>query len=190
MTTLKIAVDKDPVNPQFHSAPTKKLRGTVFLYVARKADYGDLQLRLFSREHTHIYPKTGARPGHNKGYEEVINTAVTLRPAGTFEVGKYEFPFEMDIPAGLPATVCGGSIGNNLKKVNLNMTTKPNSWYCGYLLEARLHRPGHLTWDVFTKKTIRLDNEPRETIYHPVYIDPDHHHVRWLGCFAQGCSYS
>ena len=162
MTTLKIAVDKDPVNPQFHSAPTKKLRGTVFLYVARKADYGDLQLRLFSREHTHIYPKTGARPGHNKGYEEVINTAVTLRPAGAFEVevGIYEFPFEMDIPSGLPTTVCGGWIGSNVKKVNpYPSATYPNSWYCGYMLEARLSRQLQFThFTVMAYKTIRLYN--------------------------------
>ena len=161
VTTLKIAVEKDPVNPAFHSAPTKKLRGTVFLYVAWKTEYEQLQLRLLGHEHTHVDPTQGVKKKYSKRKTKVvINTAVTLRPAGTFEVGKYEFPFEMDIPSGLPTTVCGGWIGSNVKKVNpYPSATYPNSWYYGYMLEARLSRQLQFThFTVMAYKTIRLYN--------------------------------
>jgi hypothetical protein len=85
--------------------------------------------------------------------------------------GNYEFPFQCPIPVGLPGSMrlTGSS--------NCNIT---------YAVDACLHRPGSLSWDVKGSADFLVSAAPAPAQSAPLYMDPQFVDVRSCFCIGRG----
>jgi hypothetical protein len=161
-----------------------KLKGKVLLDVqkATSADY--LMFRFYGQEKTKVTYSVTIQDGEGKSHTErrtahevvnIFSSEVILHSytGGNVPQGRFEFPFEVAIPAGLP-----GYQGYNANSQD----------YFGveYHCEAKLHRPGMLAWDVKNSCQILLNDEPYEAFPTPLFLEPTTSNVYLMCCIPRG----
>ena len=129
-----------------------KLKGKVLLHVRIATAANFLSLRLTG------YECLDFRNEVNPHYKivQIFNAEVILHSftGGSVAVGHYEYPFEVAIPSGLPASQ--------------RFAQGPN--FCGaeYFCKVKLHRPGYFITRVKKQCYILLLDEPHETFPVPI----------------------
>jgi len=125
-------------------SPGTTVSGTVYLSCTKQISATVLQLAVVGREVTAVrYTHTSGsgknkkrtnRTAHGQHCLFLLRWDLAKFPDGEVQVGQYEFPFAFQLPAAnLPSTFCQ-SQGRSRCAVQ-------------YFLEARLSKPGWLTWD-------------------------------------------
>lgn len=91
---------------------------------------------------------------------------------GSIAEGQYAFPFEVAIPRGLPGSQHYNSGGNSCSI----------SYHC----EAKLHRPGMLTWSVKNSREVLMNDEPYKSFPTPMFIGPTTTKVTFMCVISRG----
>lgn len=158
------------------------LRGRIYLDVQKPTVSADsLNIRFYGREHScvvyhvtvghgkHRHTETRHAYATNNFYE--VDYILCSFP-GAVQQGRYEFPFEIRLPVGIPGKQ-GGASGGNFFIVD-------------YHLEARLHRQGMLTWDVKNSMEVLMLDPPYNRIPTPVFSTPSTVPVHSYCCIRSG----
>jgi hypothetical protein len=121
-------------------ASSQTLAGVIFLKVEKEQfDCDQLRLQIRGSETSKVVytttsnKKTTSHTAHEK-HEFLQTDCVVTIFQGAARRGEYEFPFQVNLPLGLP-----GSIENEHYKIS-------------YCMQARLHREGWTKWDVMSSE--------------------------------------
>ncbi len=87
--------------------------------------------------------------------------------------GRYEFPFTLTLPYGLPSSM--GSRGPHGSKCRIS-----------YAISARLGRPGYFTSDFRTARQFIVSAAPPPPMPTRVFVQPDTQQVNFCCCFNRG----
>ena len=138
--------------------PGETLNGKVYLEVFKdsiSADY--LDVIITGKEHTKVsYNKSIESDGKSRNethyaFEEHVffNKHCILfqfQNGGKVNKGRYEYPFSITIPVGLPGRQ-GETSGSEYFAIR-------------YYLDVRLHRSGFMTWDIKNNREILMTDPP------------------------------
>lgn len=169
------------------------IRGTVFLDVQKESITADsLNIALIGEEHTKVsYQVQQHYTEKNSEGVEVHKTRTVTEYAydkaiiididrvlnvfgGQCRNGRYQYPFEIQVPNGLPGRQ--GSRDNSR-----------SDYFCiEYHLEARLHRNGIFTWDVKNRVEILMNDQPFPYERTPLYVEPSVRNISFLCCIPSG----
>lgn len=92
---------------------------------------------------------------------------------GKLAPGRYEFPFTLRLPGGLPSSM--SSHGPHGSKCRIT-----------YSISARLGRPGSFTSDFRTARQVIVSSAPLPPLPTPVFVEPDTQQVNFCCCFNRG----
>ena len=92
---------------------------------------------------------------------------------GKLAPGRYEFPFTLRLPVGLPSSM--SSHGPHGSKCRIT-----------YSISARLGRPGFFTSDFRTARQVLVSSAPLPPLPNPVFVEPDTQQVNFCCCFNRG----
>eukprot|EP01038_Epipyxis_sp_PR26KG_P015474 gene15474-20880_t len=166
----------DANNEQLRGGST--LSGKVLLNIEKEVVTADsLKVKFYGRESTKVKYETGSGKHRSTHYAYETHNIVDIEHQlaeypTTVSKGKYEYPFEIRIPEGLPAKR-GSKYGSN--------------WFAiEYFFEARLHRHGFLTSDVSNSTEILLGDPLYDVIKVPSFIEPINFPVFFFCCFQSG----
>jgi hypothetical protein len=163
-----------------------KLSGTVYLNVEKDSVKADsLNVKFYGHEATQVQYQESYSGSEGKAETRTVTVQeqhqlvcvdyVLCNNYANCEVlkGRYEYPFEITLPDFLPGKQ-GQKYGGN--------------WFViEYLLEARLHRSGLLTFDVKNSQEILLSDKPYEIIEKtPSFIEPICRPVYFFCCYKTG----
>lgn len=172
-----IAVQIDAHGPVFGGG---QLAGKVYLSVPTNGYSADtLNLKFYGREatavvyHEHHNKRRTRKVAHGESPIVVLDLPLARFPNGQVEKGNYEFPFLFTLPYGLP-----GKQGSK--------TPNASYYVIEYFLEARLHRPGWLKWDVTNHQEVFLMDPPESSVATPTFNEPVTRPVYFMCCFNQG----
>lgn len=184
-SSAAIAVQLDQSGPVHGGG---HLSGKVYLSIPKDAYTADtLNLKFFGQESTCVHYQESESYTDSDGNSQtrsvtrsaydscpivVMDISLASFPNGRVERGRYEFPFVLTLPFGLP-----GKQG-----------TKSNGSYyvIEYFVEARLHRPGWLKWDVVNHQEVFLMDPPQASVQTPSFNAPVTTPVFFCCCFNQG----
>ena len=154
------------------------VRGRVYLDVQKPTVSADsLNIRFYGREHTCVvyHVRTGehtqTRYAHATNHFYDVDYILCSFP-GAVQQGRYEFPFEIRLPIGIPGKQGGSSAGS--------------FFVVDYHAEARLHRQGMLTWDVKNSMEVLMLDPPYNRIPTPVFSTPSTVPVHSFCCIRSG----
>lgn len=180
-----IAVQVDNQGPVYGGG---QLTGKVYLSIPKDGFSADtLNLKFYGQEATCVHytetedytdseGKSQSRSVNRTAYDSspiiVIDLPLTRFTGGKVEKGSYEFPFVFMLPYGLP--------GKQGEKSNASY------YVIEYLLEARLHRPGWMKWDVVNHQEIFLMDPPQASVKTPSFNEPMTRPVYFMCCLNQG----
>jgi len=164
--------------------PGETLNGKVYLEIFKdsiSADY--LDVIITGKEHTKVsYNKSIESDGKSRNethyaFEEHVFFSKNcnlfqFQNGGKVIKGRYEYPFSITIPFGLPGRQ-GEITGSEYFAIR-------------YYLDVRLHRSGFMTWDIKNNREILMTDPPFDYIKTPAYIEPDTQKVTFLCCFNTG----
>lgn len=116
--------------------------------------------------------RTECRTAHDSA--NLYSSEVILHrfDGGTVAQGRYAFPFEFTIPSGLPGSQSYSSGGDQFSI----------SYHC----QAKLHRPGMLTWNVKNSCEVLLNDEPYISIPTPMFLGPITTKVTFMKVISRG----
>ena len=156
-----------------------KIRGRVLLDVRKVTSADFLMIRFYGHEKVNIRYNTAAPNGgvaHHNAKEEVVifSSEVVLHSfaGGSVEMGRFEFPFEVAIPSGLPGSQSYKNRGDFCKI----------EYFCG----AKLHRPGMFDWSVKNSCEVLMNDEPYEAFPVPLFLGPTISDVFFMGLISRG----
>lgn len=86
--------------------------------------------------------------------------------------GQYEYPIQITIPQGSPATMCAGSSRNNCR--------------VSYRMEVWLDRPGLLRWDIRCRQFVDVLTQAPRNSKTPLYIEPSRIPLHFCCCYHRG----
>lgn len=159
------------------------LTGKVYLNVEKSSVAADsLNIRFFGLERSCIEYvemvtyENETRMETRRAFQnaDIVNIDYILCPFnGSVSQGRYEFPFQITLPVGLPGK-------QGIEVLNGSF------FLIEYHLEARLHRHGMLTWDVHNSIEVLLKDPPYNRIPTPVFLPPHSIPVMFMCCFNSG----
>jgi Arrestin (or S-antigen), N-terminal domain len=137
------------------------LKGRILLDVRKAFLANDFLFRFYGNERTAVRINKGSEYSVTKTDKVIIfSQEVVLHRflGGSVSPGRYEFPFEVAIPKGLPGSQSYSSHGDFFRI----------SYHC----EAKLHRPDQLAWTVKNSCEVLLNDEPYVSIPTPMFLGP------------------
>lgn len=154
-----------------------QISGRVYLSVEKDNVTADsLNVKFFGREATRVQytvqngDNTETRYAYDERVIVCMDCVLAIFPK-VVSRGRYEFPFAMKIPFGLP-----GKQG----------TRSGSEWFVTeYFLEARLHRYGMFAWDVHNHQEIFL-LDPPSPIKIPSFVPPVTKPIYFCCCIDKG----
>jgi hypothetical protein len=159
-----------------------RLSGIVYLEIIKDSVAADsLDVKFYGHENTQILVsggEGGAYPIQDKHELICLNYVLCRFNNGEVKRGRYEFPFKILLPVGLP--------GKQGVKPRGNSGT--GYWFViEYFLEARLHRNGITQWDVKNSLEIFLQDPPYYSSPKiPSCITPVSESVLFCCCYKTG----
>lgn len=158
-----------------------KLRGTIYLSVEKDSVSADsLNVKFYGLESTQVYVSGGESSTRYNEQHQIIGVEYVLsRFGGQVNRGRYEYPFEITLPIGLPGKQ--GNIYNGTVK-----NTYHHWFVVEYFLEARLHRHGMMKWDVKNSQEIFMSDPPYYSTKIPSFMEPITQRVLFCGCHKTG----
>jgi hypothetical protein len=161
------------------------LGGTIYLDVEKDSISADsLNVRFYGHESTQITRATNNGDQINLAKHELVCLDYVLYSFnGEVNRGRYEYPFEITLPIGLP-----GKQGFKQPTSDLTMFQKrPDFFVIEYFVEGSLRRSGMLTWDVKNSQEILLlSDPPYYKVKTPSFIEPITRPVSFCGCYRTG----
>ena len=152
-----------------------KIRGKVLLDVRTVTSADFLMFRFYGLEKVNVLwadRNSGQRIARAEAVIFSSEIALYSFAGGSVEKGRFEFPFEVTIPEGLP-----GSQSYKQSKTLCNIE---------YFCAAKLHRPGMFKWDVQNFREVLMNDEPYEAFPVPLFIGPTSPKVYFMGFPCQG----
>ena len=160
----------------------KTVKGRVYLDVQKSSVTADsLNIRFYGQERSCVVYYVTVGHG-KKRHRERRHAHATVKffevdyilhsYGGEVQQGRYEYPFEITLPVGIPGKL-GGSSGDSYFLID-------------YHIEARLHRQGMLTWDVHNSVEILMLDPPYNRIPTPVFSTPSTVPVHSFCCIRSG----
>ena len=157
------------------------ISGTVYCQIAEEIDAECLVITIFGTEYSKVvwHETHGSGDNRKRVRRHRTHTRPLLHidvPLATFPTrklvpGRYEFPFSLVLPTGLPSSMYCRSEGN-----------------CKILygIKAKLTRPGTFSWSIKTSRPLvvsamRLPPQPV-----PVFVEPDTQKVKFCCCINRG----
>ncbi len=162
------------------------VRGCVYLTIDKDNVTADsLNVLLVGRERTCVTYTVSSGSGEHQRTERreatqehcflSMDCVLAIFPGGTVPRGRYEFPFEMALPPGLPG-----------KFDALDVRDSDEYFRVQYFLEARLHRRGVLMWDVKNDIELFVVDPPHPLIITPSFVEPRTMPVFFCCCMKRG----
>ena len=156
-----------------------KIRGKVLLDVRKVTSADFLMFRFYGHEKVNVQyttPGVNNAPTRRNAKEEVVifSSEVVLHnfAGGSVQKGRFEFPFEVAIPSGLPGSQSYRN-RNDFCKIE-------------YFCAAKLHRPGMFDWSVKNSCEVLMNDEPYEAFPVPLFIGPTTSNVFFMGLTSRG----
>lgn len=131
-----------------------KLKGRVLLDVREEIPAESLIFRFYGRENTRI--KVGDT--YVEETADIYSAEVILQSydVGSVALGSYAFPFEVELPRGLPGSQ------------SFEMTSCKISYHC----EAELYRPEAVIFRIKNTCEVLMNDEPNVSILTPMFLGP------------------
>jgi hypothetical protein len=161
-----------------------KLTGTIYLNVDKEYISADsLNVKFYGREVCQVEIRDGENGviGETAQSELICLDFVLHRFNGRALKGRFEFPFEFVLPAGLP-----GKQGVRGRKL-MSWGAYDGNWLLvEYFLEARLHRNGFMVSDIKNSREILLSDPPYYSTKIPSFMEPISLPVFFCKCYKTG----
>lgn len=152
-----------------------KIRGKVLLDVREVTSADYLMFFFYGHELVNVRYNHGDGERSTARAQAVFflsKIALYSFAGGSVEKGRFEFPFEVATPSGLPGSQ-SYECGNSFCKIE-------------YFCVAKLHRSGMLNWKVKNSCEVLMNDEPYEAFAVPLFIGPTSPKVYFMGLSCQG----
>jgi hypothetical protein len=158
------------------------LSGTIYLDIEKDSVAADsLNIKFYGQERSQVVVSNGQAVATYTDKHRFISLDYVLHNFnGEVNRGRYEYPFEIILPVGLPGK-------QGIKSPQTLFSTKDQNWFViEYFLEARLHRNGMLEWDAKNNQEILLSDPPYYNTKIPSFIEPISLPVFFGCCYKTG----
>lgn len=156
------------------------LKGSVYFDINKEVSASSLVAILEGKEETRVEYDEGAGEDRKErtafATRPIVSLPIPLRADfiqnGKIQPGKYQAPFEISLPSGLPASFQAGHVADACASIK-------------YEIRAQLKGSGWIS-DYKARQVVNLIGAPLPAQHNPYNGAPDEKHVKFCCCFNKG----